>query len=684
MAQQERSDKTQSRQFFSRRELRTLEKFADVAIDGHEEPISPRDIAFNIDAQIARTESNRTQSVKLVLFVVEYILPLLSFRPPFSWMSKKMRRRFIDRKLANPRGLFRNLLQSLARIKILFLTGYYVDPCVFESVNFPPIEGRDKYKDKLTELGPADGVNPVKLFEPTSTTIEAEVCVIGSGAGGAIVAYHAAKKYGRDVVLIEEGPYVHGMEEISHDDSVMIPKLYKEGGLQTTVDLQMSILQGKCLGGATFINNAICFRLEDETLSSPQGPSVLKRWKQNGAHIDEARLAESYTRVEDMLNVGPLLDRQEAGLPDIDGGNVHALLSGWKALVDAGKAPADIKYDRFKKNYKRCLGCGSCPLACRYKRKMSMVETYIPAATDLGARVIVKCHAKKIETDGGVVAGVRCKRKDGSDLFIRAKKVVVSCGAVGSSVLLIKSGIHKRARHIGSRFSFNANTPLIARFPESVNPIDSFDGVQMGSYIDNRDFMLESWFGSPYSFSVIVPGWFGKHFQRMQAYNRLAAAGVLIGTNNNARVKRLAFFRNLFGPVAYSMTDTDLERMRRGMAQLAEVYFAAGAESVFISSFVLDLEMKASEFKDRPDAIKAFIDKHAQRQADLNINSAHPQGGNPMSDDKSIGAVDSQFRVHGYDNLFVCDASVFPTTISINPQLTIMAMADYLGHLGVL
>jgi len=681
MAQQESTGETRSRQFFSRREMRTLEKFADVAIDGHKEPISPRDIAFNIDEQIARTNSNRTRSLKLVLFLVEYILPLLSFRPPFSWMSKTMRRHFIDRKLANPRGLLSGLMQNLARVKILFLTGYYGDPRVFNSVHFTWPDRRDKYKGKLEELGPADGVEPVELFEPTSATLDAEVCVIGSGAAGAVVAYHAATKYGRDVVLIEEGPYVQGMAEISHDDSQMIPKLYKEGGLQTTVDLQMSILQGKCLGGATYINNAICFRLGDEVLSPAQGPGVLRRWKQNGAHIDEGRLAESYGRVEKMINVGALDDRAEEGFSDIGGENVAKLLSGWKALVDAGKAPADIKSGRFKKNYRRCLGCGSCTLACRYKRKMSMVETYIPAAVKAGAKVIVNCHARQIETNGRVVTGVRCKRKDGGDLFIRAKKVVVSCGAIGSSVLLMRSGIHKRARRIGSRFSFNANTPLIARFPK---PVNSFDGVQMGSYIDNRDFMLESWFGSPYAFSVIVPGWFGRHFQRMQEYDRLATAGVLIGTNNNARVKRMAFFRNLFGPVAYAMTDLDRERIRRGMAQLAEVYFAAGAEVVYLSSFVLDLEMKASEFKDRPDAIKAFIDKHARRQMDLNINSAHPQGGNPMSDDPRIGAVDSQFRVHGYDNLFVCDASVFPTTIRINPQLTIMAMADYLGHLDVL
>ena len=92
--------------------------------------------------------------------------------------------------------------------------------------------------------------------------------------------------------------------------------------------------------------------------------------------------------------------------------------------------------------------------------------------------------------------------------------------------------------------------------------------------------------------------------------------------------------------------------------------------------------MKARDFKDRPQAIANFLDENIKRQADLYLNSAHPQGGNPMSDDENIGVVDSQFRVHGSDNLFVCDATVFPSTIGINPQLTIMAMADYFCHLA--
>ena len=670
------STRPRERLFFSRRELRTLEKFADIAIEGHDEVISPREVAFNIDRQVARVSSKRTRSIKLILFLVEYVLPLLSLRPPFSWMSKAARKRLVDRKIATPhrRGPLRGLSRNLAQIKILFLTGYYGDEKTFDSVHYIPPTERPKYHpDKLKERGLA----PLPLYVPAGRVVDTDVCVIGSGAGGAVAAYHAAVTAGRDVVLVEEGPYLHGMDQISHDEGAMSAKLYKEGGLQTTVDLNMGIQQGKCLGGSAFINNAICFRLDDPDLS-PGRDDVLARWDALGAHIDKNKLADSYGEVEAMIKVRPLLDTQEPGLSPIDGANARALLRGWKTLVDAGMAPADLKAKRFRKNYERCLGCGSCVLACRYERKLSMVETYLPKAAQAGARIIVGCHAQKIETNGRPVTGVRCKWKDGSDLLIRAQKVVVSCGAIGSSVLLMKSGLGK---NVGSRFSFNANTPMMARFPEA---IDAFDSVQMGAYIDGRDFMLESWYGSPFAYSAIVPGWFEEHFKRMQAYNRYACAGVLVGTEHNGRVKRTAFFRDLLGPVKYTMTGDDLETMKRGMAQLALVYFAAGAEAVLPTSFTLNLEMKAADFKDKLDAIKAFIDKHVRRPSDLNLNSAHPQGGNPMSDDEGLGVVDSSFRVHGHDGLFVCDASVFPTSLGINPQLTIMAMGDYFGHLGVL
>jgi choline dehydrogenase-like flavoprotein len=195
--------------------------------------------------------------------------------------------------------------------------------------------------------------------------------------------------------------------------------------------------------------------------------------------------------------------------------------------------------------------------------------------------------------------------------------------------------------------------------------------------------LLETLFNPPLAFAVALPGWFRDHFERMQAYDHFASAGVLIGTEANGRVKRSAFGRNVFGPLAYRMRDSDLQKMKEGIARLAQLYFAAGAETVYPATFA-DSPLERARFASQPEAIAHFLDERVRKPEDLTLNSSHPQGGNPMSDERAIGVVDSQFRVHGYDNLFVCDASVFPTTVRINPQLTVMAMADYFAHLDVL
>lgn len=659
--------------FLSKQEQQTVEAFAEVFIEGGDEAISPREIMWNVDRHLERIESNRAQSLKMTLFLIEHVLPRRSawpFRAPFSKMTPAERKRFIETVLQDPRN--RGVLRDLAKIRTLFIAGYYGDPRVHPSIRFVAVPDRPKYQpDKLKRLG----LPRLKLEHPMTAEITCEVCVIGSGAAGAVVAYNAAAA-GKDVVLLEEGPYVPS-EEVTHDEGKMTARLYKEGGLQSTVDLDMAILQGKCLGGSTVINNAICLRLKDPDLSADGSPDVLETWGRLGARIDRAKLESAFDRVEQMIGVRPLLQVQDQGVPPIDGNNAKVLLDGWAALVRKDPDLARWKSGLFRKNLNRCLGCGYCNFGCPYERKMSMLETYVPKAIERGARVIVGCHAVAIGTSGGKATEVRCELRDGRVLTVKARSVVVSCGAIGSSVLLMKSGI---SRNVGERFSFNAGTPMMARFPTAVR---AFDGVQMPAYVDVGEFLLESLFYPPLAFALSLPGWFDVHFNRMKAYDHFACAGVLIGTEANGRVKRTSLFRRLFGPVVYRMTDGDLTKLKRGMARLAQVFFEAGADAVYPATFA-DAEMSADRFRARPEAILPLLDERIREPEDLTLSSAHPQGGNPMSDDPSIGVVDSRFRVHGYDNLFVCDASVFPATIRINPQLTIMAMADYFSHLDVL
>jgi choline dehydrogenase-like flavoprotein/UDP-2,3-diacylglucosamine pyrophosphatase LpxH len=648
--------------FLNDREFRTVAAFSDVFIDGQAELISPGVIAKRIDEQLARIWSKRMRSIKLALFAVEFLLPLLAGRWRFSRQPVPARRRLIDRYLVRPST--GRLGRNLAKVRALFLAGYYGDPVVQKAIGLVPVAERERYHGKPPQ---PRGLAPLKL-EPAragESEIRAEICVIGSGAGGAVIAAHAAAA-GYRVVLVEEGRYFHS-SRISHHEGDMAAALYKEGGLQTTSDLGMTILQGRALGGTTLINNGISFRLRDPDLNA-DAPDVLAQWAKLGAQVDPHLLEDSYKRVSKRIGVDFLPD-------EVVGASGTLLLEGWKALRAGDSSVPAFPAKKFKTNFPGCAGCGFCNFGCPYERKLSMLETYITDASGSGStRILTECHAVRIESKDTRVTGVQLHMAGGRSLRVSADLVVVACGAIGSSVLLRKSKI---TRNVGTRISFNLAAPMLARFAD---PVNSWDGIQMATYVDAGDFLLESSFNPPLTFAVSLPGWFRTHFERMTSFAHFAGAGAVIPTTPSGRLQRWAWQRNLLGPVAYRMSREEFAVLRQGLGLLARIYFAAGAECVFPASFA-DLPMLASEFAPRglPDArrINSFLTERLRKPEDLTLNSSHPQGGNPMSDNRSIGAVGSDFRVHGYQNLYVCDASVFPTSIRVNPQLTIMAMADY-------
>jgi choline dehydrogenase-like flavoprotein len=602
-----------------------------VLIDGGKlEKLSAYDMVQNVDKYLNSFDAPSKIQIKLVILILQYI-PLIFLSAPMTWMKAEKRVKFLEKHFLHSSGTLRDLIRGVTQL--IYLT-YYGDPRTWEITGYLPFEKRERFEEMKKVPNP-DQI-PVTIPKPGIKDIDTDICVIGSGAGGAVVAYELAKKTGLKVTIVERGKYFIPEKDFTNIEPEMIGKLYKDGGLQLTQNFDMSILQGECLGGTTVINNGICFRIPE---------NILDKWESLGTKIDRKKLAEIYTEIEKNINAHPV--------------NKEKADNGAFKLVEGAKK-IGVEFDWLSTNFKECGGCGNCNLGCKYNRKMSMLLNYLPWAVSKGAEIVVETSVTKINYQNGKVSSLNCKAKSGANFRINAKHVIVSCGTIGSSAILKESGITK---NVGSRISFNVASPLHAEFKETLN---SYDGVQMCTYLKTDNCLIENTFNPPAASSLIMPGWFEKHFNRMLKYNNLATASPVVGSEPNGKLKK-----SLIGgyDVDYTISGSDFYKLKEGLKTISKVLLASGADVVYPSTF----DGKAIT---NPDEVDSVIEE-IKKPEDVTLSSAHPQGGNPMSDDPKIGAISSNFNVHGFENLYVADASIFPTSIDVNPMLTIMAMGHY-------
>lgn len=644
--------------FLGPKEMATVTAFAEALFHGLPAVHTPAEIAGNVDhhlAAIARRYPGKAASMKFALTMFE-----LMMGPGFSRLSVGERIDVINRRLRDPdKNGFLGLYRDLARLKVLVYAAYYNTDAAHRSIGFIDPKDRPNIPSQV------DYRPPLPTVAPTGD-LKCDIVVVGSGAGGAVAGAELAKR-GYDVVIVEAGPYVQ-TRDITHDEQAMTSLYYKDGGLQSTHDNDLVVLQAQCVGGSTEVNNAIAFSLTEDGTPGRYAHGVLDNWKRKfRVRIDRDALAASFQQVGQTLPVHKITPVQA-------GANARILLDGWRKLVAAGHGRASARADLFRKNYRPapepCVQCGYCNTACPYDRKNSMSKTYLQIAAQHGARIVPDCEVTKIVLGNGR-HGPRTRargvlaRIGAMDLKISARKgVVVAAGAVASSHLLMRSGLS----HAGRQMSFNIGSPMAARFPDS-QPVNAWDGVQMGAFVDTGEFLLEGNFQPPMTLATMVPGWFANHFQRMQAIDHLTMAGVLIGSANTGHVTRT-------GSVVFKMPNADLKRMKRGLATLARLYFAAGAQEVYPATTIGGTLLP-------DDDIEAWLDRFVQRPADITLSTAHPQGGNTMSGRNVFGVVDDRMRVRDYDRLYVCDASVFPSPVRINAQWSVMAIAHYfVNHTG--
>ena len=477
-----------------------------------------------------------------------------------------------------------------------------------------------------------------------------------------MAAYNLAAQ-GHDVLIIEAGAHFPS-QRITHEERRMTARLFKDGGIQTSRDNDFVVFQAQCVGGGTVINNGIALRVDQPGLIHPDAPDVLAKWASIGAPVDKTAFDAAYLAVETHLGI-------EQDRPDQRAQQRQTYPRRLGGLCREHRRPPPISLPPrhgFARITARAAPVPPVPIAAIATPAAPMAARmawHSPISSMPGERARafspMLVSAKSCGAPMGRTAdGVELTLADGRHRTIKARNgVVVAAGAMASSRILDASGIEGT----GQQLSLNIASPVSALMPREMR---TWDEDQMASYVDRGDYLIESHFQSPLNMATLLTGWFGDHARKMANYSRLASAGILFPADRKGHVTGNQFSFKLD-------PETDLPLIRRAIGALVRVHFAGGALEVYPALTRGGTILPGMD-------IDAFLHERLRESDDVVLSSSHPHGGNAMNEDPALGIVDPDCRVHGTTNVMVTDASVFPSCIRVNAQLTTMAMAQYVTN----
>jgi choline dehydrogenase-like flavoprotein len=482
-------------------------------------------------------------------------------------------------------------------------------------------------------------------------TVDADVVVVGSGAGGGTAAGVFARAGARVVVLEAGGAY----DATTFDQRERsIGDLYLERGLSATKDLGISIFAGATLGGGTAINWCTSFRLPER---------IAAEWeKHSGISGLNAELCAHYGALERELELAPARAHNR---------NNAAIAAGCAALgLHAGAMPRNAPPD--------CgAGCGYCGMGCAYAKKRSTARVYLPQVVAAGGAVYARARAERILTAGTRATGVAATQTGPDGLprrfTVRAKLVVCAAGTLRTPGLLARSGI--AAPLLGRRLFLHPVSGCMATFDA---PVEAWSGPMQSAYSDAYNYRVGN-YGAKIEAAPTHPGVaaLALPWESARAHERLMS-GVRHGASLIAVTRDRdpgALSLDDEATIDYRVSPFDAENLLNGLVGLADVAFGAGATRVTTwHNRPIVLERAAWNGRARADFIHRLMRIGAAPCRQI-FFSAHQMGTAAMGAERARSVVDPAGRVWGFDNLLVADGSIFPQSSGVNPMLTIMAMA---------
>ncbi|MFW6202534.1 MAG: FAD-dependent oxidoreductase, partial [Gemmatimonadota bacterium] len=519
----------------------------------------------------------------------------------------------------------------------------YVEPGRWAAANRPPrgvVQGREI---------------------PADARLRADVCVVGSGAGGAVAAARLAER-GLDVVILEEGGY-WTPREFTEREGEMVPRLYADAGARATDDLSLMMLQGRAVGGGTTVNWMLMLRPAN---------AVLEEWvADHGMEgFSPAELAPVFDRVEAEVHARPV-PGDAHGPPNrviLDG----ARRLGWRARTG-------------RINARDCVRAGTCGLGCRFGAKQSAAAVYVPRAVAAGARLFTDVRAdavQRIERGGPApLKRVRCTVLDRATgrargaLVVEAPIVVLAAGAVGTPAILQRSGMGGGG--VGRYLRVHPTTAVTGRYHRVM---DGSAGIPQSAlcdeFVDRNDgygFWIECPAIQPALAAAAVPGFGDEHREVMAGFRRMANLIVLVrdGAERARSYGDVRLDRRGEARIRYRLPRADRRTLKDGIAAAARLHFAAGAREV--------LTLHHPMLRLRSEADLRRIPRRSVGPNRLSLFTAHVNGTCRIGTDPRTSGCSADGQRHGVPGLYIVDGSVMPTAPGVNPQETIMAIATVLA-----
>lgn len=459
-------------------------------------------------------------------------------------------------------------------------------------------------------------------------TRRTQVAVIGSGAGGAVVAYTLAAA-GLEVLLLEEGAQL----SLDHGQPFSLAEMtgkYRHGGISAAFGKpKIQYVEGRCLGGGTEINSGLYHRTPEQ---------VLTKWQEvyGVEAIALTDLEPHFQFCEQMVSVSYLPHQPPPASLKLKTG---ADQLGWECV----EVPRWYKYD-----------------AQAQGRKQSMTETFIPLAVAQGCTLLTDTWVQKLKYQDRLWQ-IQA-RQQSQPLTITAETVFVCGGAIQTPALLQRSGITK---NIGASLQMHPTVKVTARFPEEVND------RQMGVAVHQvKEFLPRFSFGCSISSPAYLALAMNDHpayaWEVDQFWSRMAIYYAALGSEVMGRgyIRSLPGFRDPL--VKYQLEPQGLQVLAEALSKLCELLLAAGAAAVYPSICGSDRLTKTSDLANLPQTLPPHL---------TNLITVHLFSSCPMGENRQRCATDSFGKVFNHQGLYICDASLLCSALGVNPQGTIMAIA---------